>query len=121
MAVIRVAAAPPPSVIFSTPIAGEDDVLPTSGVRIQFSRDMDPKTFRDKIRLSYGGPAPQGAAAAPPTFTFRYNEGNRALEIKLSAPLDRFRTVKVELLEGILSNLDNQPLAPYTLTFTTGG
>jgi len=27
----------------------------------------------------------------------------------------------VELLEGIMSNLDNQPLGPYSLTFTTGG
>jgi len=112
---------PPPTIVFSAPMAGETDAERDGTIRIQFSRDMDPKTFRDKIRLSYGGPAPQGAAAAPPTFTFRYNEGNRALEIKLSAPLDRFRTVKVELLEGILSNLDNQPLAPYTLTFTTGG
>ena len=48
-------------------------------------------------------------------------EGNRALEIKVAAPLDRYRMVKVELLEGILSNVDNQPLAPYSLTFTTGG
>jgi hypothetical protein len=29
--------------------------------------------------------------------------------------------VKVELLDGIMSAVDNQPLAPYSLTFTTGG
>jgi hypothetical protein len=51
----------------------------------------------------------------------RYGEGNRSLEIKLAAPLDRYRQVKVELLEGITSALDNQPLAAYSLTFTTGG
>jgi hypothetical protein len=56
-----------------------------------------------------------------PNFSVRYNEGTRALEIRLAAPLDRFRIVKVDLLEGILSNVDNQPLKPYTLTFTTGG
>ena len=67
------------------------------------------------------GPRPQGAAPTVPPFTVRYVEGNRALEIKLAAPLDRFRQVKVDLLEGILSNIDNQPLAPYSLTFTTGG
>ena len=67
------------------------------------------------------GPVPQGAPPAPPAFTVRYIEGNRALEIKLASPLDRYRTVKVDLLEGILTNLDNQPLAPYSLTFTTGG
>jgi hypothetical protein len=27
----------------------------------------------------------------------------------------------VELLDGIMSAVDNQPLAPYSLTFTTGG
>ena len=59
--------------------------------------------------------------AAPPAFTIRYNDGTRGLEIRLSAPLDRFRPVKVDLLEGILSAIDNQPLAPYSLTFTTGG
>jgi len=29
--------------------------------------------------------------------------------------------VKIELLDGITSAVDNQPLAPYSLTFTTGG
>jgi hypothetical protein len=82
---------------------------------------MDGKTFSGRVKVSYGGPPPAGAPAAPPTFTVRYVEGTRALEIKLSAPLDRFRAVKVDLLEGITSNIDNQPLAPYTLTFTTGG
>ena len=55
------------------------------------------------------------------TAAIRYIDGSRGLEIKLAGPLDRFRTVKVDLLEGILSNVDNRPLAPFTLTFTTGG
>ena len=112
---------PPPTVVFSAPMPGETDADRDGTIRIQFSRDMDPKTFRDKVRVSYGGAAPAGAPDTPPAFTVRYNEGNRALEIKPSGPLDRFRTVKIDLLEGILSNADNQPLAPYTLTFTTGG
>ena len=78
---------------------------------------MDPKSFRDRIRITYVS----GAAATPPAFTYRYVEATRALEIKLSAPLDRLRTVKVDLLEGITSTFDNQPLAPWSLTFTTGG
>jgi hypothetical protein len=123
--VVEVAIPPPPQVppqvVFSTPTADETDADRAGPIRMQFSRDMDPKTFSGHVKLSYTGPAPAGASAAPPTFSIRYLEGNRALEIKLSAPLDRFRPVKVELLEGILSNLDNLPLAPYTLTFTTGG
>ena len=112
---------PAPEVVFSAPTSGDTDVDRAAPIRIQFSRDMDGRTFRDRVWLSYVGPAPAGAPATPPTFTARYVEGNRALEIRPSAPLDRYRTVKVELLEGILSNVDNQPLAPVSLTFTTGG
>ena len=111
---------PAPEVVFSAPMSGDTDVDRSAPIRIQFSRDMDGRTFRDRIRISYVGPAPGGAETAP-AFTARYIDGNRALEIKPAAPLDRYRTVKIELLEGILSNVDNQPLAPVTLTFVTGG
>jgi Big-like domain-containing protein len=123
--VVEVAVAPPPQpapqVVFSTPTADETDADRAGPIRIQFSRDMDGKTFSGRVKVSYGGPGPAGTPTTPPTFTVRYVEGTRALEIKLSAPLDRFRRVKVDLLEGIVSNIDNQPLAPYSLTFTTGG
>jgi hypothetical protein len=110
---------PPPKVVFSAPTADETDAERAGPIRIQFSRDMDPKSFRDRVRISYvGGPA---GAPAPPPITTRYIDGTRALEIKPSAPLDRFRVVKVDLLEGITSYLDNQPLAPWSLRFTTGG
>ena len=113
--------APAPEIVFSVPPGGDTDVDRAATIRIQFSRDMDGRTFRDRVRLSYVGPVPAGAPPAPPAATIRYVEGNRALEIKPSAPLDRYRTVKIDLLEGILSNVDNQPLAPVSLTFTTGG
>jgi Big-like domain-containing protein len=112
---------PAPQVVFSTPTPGETDADRSTPIRLQFSRDMDPKTFRDRVRVSYLGTVPSGAPDTPPTATVRYIEGNRALEIKLSGPLDRYRQVKIELLEGIMSAVDNQPLAPYSLTFTTGG
>ena len=110
----------PPAVVFSAPTAGETDAERAMPIRIQFSRDMDPKSFVNHIRVAYVGPAPSGAPALPP-FTIRYVEGNRALEIKPSQPLDRYRTVKVDLIEGIVSAIDNLPLAPWSLTFTTGG
>ena len=113
--------APAPEVVFSVPQAGDTDVDRSAAIRIQFSRDMDGRTFRDRVRVAYVGAAPAGAPDAPPAFTARYVDGNRALEIKPSAPFDRYRTVKIDLLEGILSNVDNQPLAPVSLTFTTGG
>jgi hypothetical protein len=109
---------PAPQVVFSAPTPGEVDADREAPIRIQFSRDMDAKTFKDRVRISYVG---TGESAAPPAASVRYVEGNRALEIKLAGPLDRFRQVKVELLPGITSAIDNQPLPPYSLTFTTGG
>ena len=53
-------------------------------------------------------------------FTFQYNAANRVLELKFTKPLERFRTLKVELQEGILGT-DGQPLKPWTLTFALGG
>jgi Bacterial Ig-like domain len=110
-----------PTVVFTAPIVGEVDADRSTPIRIQFSRDIDPRTFRDHVRASYTGMAPPGAPASPPSFTARYNEGSHALEIRFSEPLDRFRSVKIDLLEGIMSAVDNQPLAPWSLTFTTGG
>jgi hypothetical protein len=45
---------------------------------------------------------------------------NRVLELKFARPLERFRTLKIELQEGILGT-DKQPLKPWTLTFALGG
>jgi hypothetical protein len=42
------------------------------------------------------------------------------LEIRFSQPIERFRTVQIELLEGVLGT-DQQALAPWTLKFMTGG
>jgi len=116
MAVIRVAAAPPPTVIFSTPIAGEDDVMPNiNHVRVQFSRDIDPTTFRGHVRARY-----TTGSNAPLEFTTQYMPGTRVLELKFAAPLERFAGVTIELQEGIIGT-DKQPLAPWSLAFTTGG
>lgn len=112
---VRVEAAPPPEVVFSAPTGDETDVLLTTNVRIQFSRDMDQATFRGRVRVRYDNPAAQ---AVP--FTTQYLPGNRVLELRFPAPFERFTKVVVELQEGILGT-DKQPLAPWTLTFETGG
>ena len=113
--IVRVAAAPPPEVVFSAPTARETDVLPTSTVRIQFSRDMDPLTFKGRIRVTHAK-----AADAPLVFTTSYLPGTRVLELKFAAPFERFSAVTVELQDGIMGT-DKQALAPWTLTFETGG
>jgi hypothetical protein len=112
---------PAPEVIFSAPVPDDDGVEPSTQVRIQFSRDIDPKTIANVVRVTYVHPADAGPdAPKPPGFTVTYNDPAHAIEVKFAQPLARFQKVRVELLEGILS-LDGQMVKPWTLTFTTGG
>ncbi|MEO5894633.1 MAG: Ig-like domain-containing protein [Vicinamibacterales bacterium] len=112
---------PAPEVIFSAPVPDDRDVEVGVRVRIQFSRDIDPRTIEGHIRVSYIA-SPTGEASAPPlpAFTMTYNDVAHAIEIRFAQPLPRFQQVKVELLEGIIA-LDRQAVKPWTLTFTTGG
>lgn len=108
---------PPPTVIFSAPLADDTD-FPTAGrIRIQFSRDMKGESFRERVRIRYGGTTPP--PVAPPNFTVAYNDGNRSIEIRFKEPLAAFQVVVVELTNGIVA-IDGQPLQPWTLKFTTG-
>jgi hypothetical protein len=117
---VSVPAGPAPEVLFSVPVQAEVDVEPATNIRIQFSRNVDPETLRDRVRLVYLDPG--GVAAAEPAIAFRteYRAAARTLEITLQEPLVSFRTVRVELAEGILGT-DKQALVPWTLTFSTGG
>ncbi len=46
----------PPEIIFSAPLADDTDVPSDTTVRIQFSRDMDPDSFQNLIKVSYSDP-----------------------------------------------------------------
>ena len=110
----------PPQVIFSAPIADDVDVERGAKIRVQFSRDINPKTVRDKVRVTYVDEA--GAEVTdrrPPAHSVGYNDEAHALEITFAEPLERFQRVRVQLLDGI-SALDGQPLKAWSLTFTTG-
>ena len=120
---IRVPAAPPPEVIFSAPIEDETEVSLSPNIRIQFSRDINPASLKDRVRVTYVEAAGQPGVdpgAAPIEFATQYLPGSRVLEVRVVDPLERFRMVQVELLEGIVGT-DRQPLMPWTLTFETGG
>ncbi|HTG98812.1 MAG TPA: Ig-like domain-containing protein [Vicinamibacterales bacterium] len=112
-----VPAEPPPSVIFSAPLADDTDVPVAGRIRIQFSRDMKGESFRERVRVRYGGTPP--VPTAPPNFTVTYNDGNRSIEIRFKEPLMAFQVVVLELTNGITA-IDGQPLQPWTLKFTTG-
>jgi len=120
---IRVPVGPPPEIVFSAPTEDETDVLTSTTVRIQFSRDLDQSTLKTRIKPHYQASqsAAPGEPVPPPVeFTFQYSAANRVLEIKFTKPLERFRTLKVDLVEGIVGT-DGQPLKPWTLTFMLGG
>jgi len=107
----------PAEVVFNSPTEGETDVSPTTSIRIQFSKGLTEASLKDHVRVSLTG-APPGADT--PSFKTTYDGANRAIEIKFDRPLEPFRTVKVEILEGI-GAFDNAPVKPWTLTFTVGG
>jgi hypothetical protein len=120
---VRIPPGPAPEVVFSAPTENEQDVPPATSIRIQFSRDIDQATFKDHIRVSYDEAAGAGTAepaAASADFTTQYDTARRVLELRFARPLERFRRLKVELQEGI-TGTDQQPLKPWTLTFTLGG
>jgi len=94
-----------------------------TNVRIQFSRDIDPKTLKGNVKVSYvaAESAVRGEPDTPTAeFTTNYSAANRVLELRFGKPLERFRTVKIELTDGILGT-DQQPLKPWTLSFMVGG
>jgi hypothetical protein len=120
------AALPPPlpvEVVFSSPTEGDIDVSLTTSVRIQFSRSIEPATLKGRIRVTYlGAESVERGEPQPPAIEVQtsYDPGIRALTLTFAKPLERFRTVKVELLEGIKA-FDGAPVTPWTLTFALGG
>lgn len=112
-------AEPPPTVIFSVPVSDDVDVERGAPIRIQFSRDLAPASIANRVRITYTSAPPGGTPPPPPKFAVAYQDGSRSIEIKFAQALERFQTVKVELLEGITA-IDGQPLDPWSLTFTTG-
>jgi hypothetical protein len=114
---------PPVEILFTAPTEGEADVRATERIRMQLSRDLDPETLKDHVRLTYSATdSKERGEAQPPSiaFTTHYTKDNRALEIRPTEPLQRFRLVKLEILEGV-KGTDGGAMAPFTLTFTTGG
>lgn len=105
---------PPVEILFTAPAEGEEDVRTGERIRMQLSRDLDQATLKDHLRLTY-----IGDDAAAVAFTTNYTKENRALEIKPNEPMQPFRKVKLEILEGV-KGTDGGPMLPFALNFTTG-
>jgi hypothetical protein len=106
----------PVQVVFSSPTDGETDVAAAGAIRIQFSRGLSEPSLAGKLRVSYVG-APADSSLP---FQTTYDGANRALVLKMMQPFGAFRTVKVEILDGIKA-FDGGPVTPWTVTFSVGG
>ena len=93
------------------------DGSPTSTIRVQFSKGLTEASLAGHLRACYMGAAP---GTEGPSLKTTYEAANRAIEIKFDKPLEAFRTVKIEILEGVTA-FDRAPVVPWTLTFTVGG
>jgi hypothetical protein len=120
---INVPPPPPVEVLFAAPAEGEADVRLTERIRIQLSRDLNPETLKDRVRLTYSAADSKDRGEAQPpliAFTTNYVRENRALEIRPTEPFERFRLVTLEILPGV-KGTDGGEMLPFKLTFTTGG
>jgi hypothetical protein len=115
--------APPPipllpvEVVFNSPTEGETDVPGAAPIRVQFSRGLNEATLEGRVRMTYLG---QPAAEATVAVKTAYDAANRAIQIVPVQPLEPYRTVRIELLDGI-TGFDGAPVTPWMLTFSVGG
>jgi hypothetical protein len=110
----------PVQVVFSSPTDGETDVTASSAIRIQFSRGLAESSLAGRLRISYVGAAAAGGADAGLQFQSTYDGANRALVLKMMQPFQAFRTVKIEILDGMTA-FDGGPVTPWTISFSVGG
>ena len=105
---------PPLEVVFSSPTEGETDVPAGAPIRIQFSRGLRESTLAGRIRVSYVG---NPVTVLEPKVT--YDAATRSLQLQFASPLEPLRTVKVDVLEGLLA-FDGGPLTAWSVTFSVG-
>jgi hypothetical protein len=98
----------PPVVVFSLPVDGERDVPPVTIFQIQFSKDMDEASFKDRVLLRYAG-RPQPGDRELDAVRVTYDGGLRTLNIDPGDLLRPGRVVEVLLLPGII-DIDGLPL-----------
>jgi len=98
----------PPVVAFSLPLDGERDVSPDSLFLIQFSRDMDEPSLKDRVLFRYAG-RPQPGDNALDAVKISYDGGLRTLRVDPGDRLRPGRVVELVLLPGIV-DIDGTPL-----------
>ncbi|HSB61024.1 MAG TPA: Ig-like domain-containing protein [Vicinamibacteria bacterium] len=100
----------PPVVVFSLPLDGERDVPPTGRFAVQFSKDMNEESFKDRVLLRYAG-QPQPGDRDFGAARISYDGGRRALIVDPGDVLRSGRVLELILLPGIV-DIDGLPLEP---------
>ena len=98
----------PPVVAFSLPIDGERELAPDTVFQVQFSRDMDEASLKDRVLLRYAG-RPQPGDNSLDAMRINYDGGLRTLQIDPGDLLRPGRVVELLLLPGIV-DIDGMPL-----------
>lgn len=99
----------PPVVVFALPLDGEAEVAPNTQFIVQFSKDMDEKTFDGHVLLRYVGPKLPGDREFD-GLKLRYDQGRKALTVDPGDVLRAGRQLELILLPGILDT-DGMSLA----------
>jgi hypothetical protein len=100
----------PPVVVFALPTDGDAEVPADARFVIQFSKDMDERSFANRVVLRYAGPAMPGDRVFD-GLTLAYDADRRALTVDPRDVLRRGRAVELLLLPGIL-DVDGLALTP---------
>jgi hypothetical protein len=100
----------PPIVVFALPLDGETEVPGDTRFIVQFSKDMDEATFKDRVRLDYYGPPVAGVRPLD-SVTLSYDRGRRALTVDPGDQLRRGAVLELKLLPGI-KDVDGLELVP---------
>ena len=98
----------PPIVAFSLPLDGERELAPDTVFQLQFSRDMDEASLKDRVLFRYAG-RPQPGDNALDAVKISYDGGLRTLRVDPGDLLRPGRIVELVLLPGIL-DIDGAPL-----------
>ena len=100
----------PPVVVFSLPLDGERDVPANTVFRVQFSKDMEESSFKERVVLRYAGRAQPGDRELD-AVRVGYDGGLRSLQVDPGDLLRPGRVVEILLLPGIV-DLDGMALEP---------
>ena len=98
----------PPVVVFSMPLDGEREVPPDTVFQVQFSKDMEEPSFKDRVVFRYAGRVQPGDNSLD-AMRVTYDGGLRTLRVDPGDMLRPGRVVELLLLPGIV-DLDGLPL-----------